>query len=87
VDKQSLYFSTVDNEVFGGGSKITHNITVSLLWCKAMEETKNGAPSAIGDGVRQRNVSSATTIICSAIQAPVSRVSDILLRNEHLKIY
>jgi uncharacterized protein YbcC (UPF0753/DUF2309 family) len=21
------YFSTVDNEVFGGGSKITHNIT------------------------------------------------------------
>jgi uncharacterized protein YbcC (UPF0753/DUF2309 family) len=40
VDKQPLlFFSTVNNESFGGGSKITHNITQNLLWCKVMEAT------------------------------------------------
>jgi hypothetical protein len=35
------------------------------------------------NGIRLRNVPPATAIV--AIQAPLARVSDILLRNEHLK--
>jgi uncharacterized protein YbcC (UPF0753/DUF2309 family) len=39
VDKQPLLFSTVDNAVFGGGSKITHNITGKFAVVQGMEET------------------------------------------------
>jgi hypothetical protein len=40
----------------------------------------------VSNGIRLRNVPPATAIICRHT-GPLARVSDILLRNEHLKNY
>jgi uncharacterized protein YbcC (UPF0753/DUF2309 family) len=47
-------------------------------------EHKNGASASVSNGIRLRNVPPATAIICRHTGS-VSKVSDILLRNEHLK--
>jgi uncharacterized protein YbcC (UPF0753/DUF2309 family) len=79
------YFSTVDNEVFGGGSKITHNITGKFAVVQG-----NGGDIKMGLPLQSvmesdKEMYHQPLRLSVAIQAPVSRVSDILLRNEHLK--
>jgi uncharacterized protein YbcC (UPF0753/DUF2309 family) len=63
VDKQPLLFSTVDNETFGGGSKITHNITGKFAVVQGNGGHK-GTSSSVSNGIRLRNVPPATAIIC-----------------------
>jgi uncharacterized protein YbcC (UPF0753/DUF2309 family) len=79
------YFSTVDNETFGGGSKITHNITGKFAVVQGNGgDIKMGLPlqSVMESDVEMYHQPLRLSV---AIQAPVSRVSEILLRNEHLK--
>jgi hypothetical protein len=79
------YFSTVDNEVFGGGSKITHNITGKFAVVQGNGgDIKMGLPlqSVMESDLEMYHQPLRLSV---AIQAPISRVSDILLRNEHLK--
>jgi uncharacterized protein YbcC (UPF0753/DUF2309 family) len=79
------YFSTVDNETFGGGSKITHNITGKFAVVQGNGgDIKMGLPlqSVMESDIEMYHQPLRLSV---AIQAPVSRVSEILLRNEHLK--
>jgi hypothetical protein len=79
------YFSTVDNEVFGGGSKITHNITGKFAVVQGNGgDIKMGLPlqSVMESDVEMYHQPLRLSV---AIQAPLARVSDILLRNVHLK--
>jgi uncharacterized protein YbcC (UPF0753/DUF2309 family) len=83
VDKQPLLFSTVDNAVFGAGSKITHNITGKFAVVQGNGDIKMGLPlqSVMESDLEMYH----QPLLSVAIQAPLARVSDILLRNEHLK--
>ena len=79
------YFASVDNDVFGGGSKITHNITGKFGVVQG-----NGGDLKMGLPLQSINKSDAAIYhqplrLSVVIQAPVARVTDILLRNEHLK--
>ena len=79
------YFSTVDNEVFGGGSKITHNITGRFGVVQG-----NGGDIKMGlplQSVKQSDeeMYHQPLRLSVMIQAPLSRVSEILQRNKHLK--
>ena len=79
------YFSTVDNEVFGGGSKITHNITGKFAVVQG-----NGGDIKMGLPLQSLKQSDEEIYhqplrLSVMIQAPLSRVTDILSRNEHLK--
>jgi uncharacterized protein YbcC (UPF0753/DUF2309 family) len=79
------YFSTVDNIVFGGGSKITHNITGKFAVVQGNGgDIKMGLPlqSVMESDLEMYHQPLRLSVV---IQAPVARVSDILLRNEHLK--
>ncbi|MBG6109313.1 uncharacterized protein YbcC (UPF0753/DUF2309 family) [Flavobacterium sp. CG_9.10] len=79
------YFSTVDNEVFGGGSKITHNVTGKFGVVKGNGgDLKMGLPlqSVMESDLEMYHQPLRLSVV---IQAPLSRVSEILLRNEHLK--
>ncbi|WP_431198374.1 putative inorganic carbon transporter subunit DabA [Mucilaginibacter sp. P19] len=79
------YFSTVDNERFGGGSKITHNVTGNF-------GVVQGNGGDLKSGLPLQSVNSSDNIIYHhplrlsvLIQAPVSRIAEILLRNDHIK--
>jgi len=79
------YFSTVDNEVFGGGSKITHNITGKFGVVQG-----NGGDIKMGLPLQSLKQSDEEMYhqplrLSVMIQAPLSRINDILSRNEHLK--
>jgi uncharacterized protein len=79
------YFSTVDNEVFGGGSKITHNITGKFGVVQG-----NGGDIKMGLPLQSlkktdKEMYHQPLRLSLLIQAPVERVTDILSRNEHLK--
>ena len=79
------YFSTVDNEVFGGGSKITHNITGKFGVVQG-----NGGDIKMGLPLQSLKQSDQEMYhqplrLSVMIQAPLSRVNEILSRNEHLK--
>jgi len=79
------YFSTVDCDVFGGGSKITQNITGQFGVVQG-----NGGDLKMGlplQSVRQTDdqMYHQPLRLSVLIQAPVTRVSDILLANENLK--
>ncbi len=79
------YFSTVDNNIYGGGSKITHNITGKFGVVQGNGgDLKMGLPLQSlfdsDDGMYHQPLRLSVTI-----QAPISRVSDILARNENLK--
>lgn len=79
------YFSTVDNDTFGGGSKITHNITGKFGVVQG-----NGGDLKMGLPLQSlketdRDLYHKPLRLSVLIQAPVRRVSEILLRNEHLK--
>ena len=79
------YFSTVDNAVFGGGSKITHNITGKFGVVQG-----NGGDLKMGLPLQSLKQSDLDMYhqplrLSVVIHAPVERVSEILLRNEHLQ--
>jgi len=79
------YFSTVDNDTFGGGSKITHNITGKFGVVQG-----NGGDLKMGLPLQSlketdRDLYHKPLRLSVLIQAPVRRVSEILLRNENLK--
>ena len=79
------YFSTVDNNTYGGGSKITHNITGKFGVVQGNGgDLKMGLPlqSLFGS---DENMYHQPLRLSVVIQAPITRVSDILLRNENLK--
>jgi len=79
------YFSTVDNDGFGGGSKITHNITGKFGVVRGNGgDLKRGLPLQSlfksDDDMYHRPLR-----LSVLIQAPLLRVSLILSRNENLK--
>lgn len=79
------YFSTVDNDRFGSGSKITQNITGRFGVVQG-----NGGDLKMGLPLQSLNQSDEESYhqplrLTVLIQAPVKLVSNILLRNENLK--
>ncbi|QKJ61667.1 DUF2309 domain-containing protein [Flavobacterium sp. M31R6] len=79
------YFSTVDNEVFGGGSKITHNITGKFAVVQG-----NGGDIKMGlplQSLRQsdKEMYHQPLRLSVIIQAPLTRVTEIVSRNENIK--
>ncbi|MGK0414796.1 MAG: hypothetical protein ACJA1B_003025 [Polaribacter sp.] len=79
------YFSTVDNNVYGGGSKITHNITGKFGVVQGNGgDLKMGLPlqSLFGSDEVMYHQPLRLSVM---IQAPLTRVSDIIARNEGMK--
>ncbi len=79
------YFSTVDNDTYGGGTKITHNITGKFGVVQG-----NGGDLKMGLPLQSLYGSDDITYhqplrLSVMIQAPISRVSEILIRNSNLK--
>ena len=79
------YFSTVDNKIFGSGSKITHNVTGKFGVVQG-----NGGDLKMGLPLQSLMQSDNEMYhqplrLSVVIQAPLQRVSNILLRNAHLK--
>lgn len=79
------YFSTVDNERFGGGSKITHNVTGKFGVLSG-----NGGDLKYGLPLQSVNSSDHTIYhqplrLSVFIHAPLARIEQILLKNAHLK--
>ncbi|WP_366519389.1 putative inorganic carbon transporter subunit DabA [uncultured Dokdonia sp.] len=79
------YFSTVDNETFGGGSKITHNITGKFGVVQG-----NGGDLKMGLPLQSVNQADKEIYhqplrLSVLVQAPTERVELILRQNEHLK--
>ena len=78
------YFSTVDNNTYGGGSKITHNITGKFGVVQGNGgDIKMGLPlqSLFGSDDSMYHQPLRLTVM---IQAPINRVSEILMKNEKL---
>ncbi len=81
------YFSTVDNDVFGGGSKITHNITGNFGVVQG-----NGGDLKMGLPLQSLNESDTEMYhqplrLSVVIHAPLNRVSEIIVKIKILKIY
>lgn len=79
------YFSTVDNDTFGGGTKITQNITGKFGVLQG-----NGGDLKMGLPLQSVNKSDTEMYhqplrLSVLIHAPLERVNTILLNNEHLK--
>ncbi len=79
------YFSTVDNEVFGGGSKITHNITGKFGVVQG-----NGGDLKMGLPLQSLYESDEKMYhkplrLSVLINAPIERISNIIVRNENIK--
>jgi hypothetical protein len=79
------YFSTVDNEQFGGGSKITHNITGKFGVVQG-----NGGDLKVGLPLQSVNEADEKMYhkplrLSVLIQAPRKRIQDILEKFPHLK--
>lgn len=79
------YFSSIDNNKFGGGTKITHNITGKFGVVQG-----NGGDLKMGLPLQSLNETDSKIYhqplrLSVLIKAPLSRVNDILERNENLK--
>lgn len=79
------YFTTVDNEKFGGGSKITHNITGQFGVVQG-----NGGDLKMGLPLQSLKASDTEMYhqplrITTIIHAPLGRVELILRKNKHLE--
>jgi uncharacterized protein YbcC (UPF0753/DUF2309 family) len=79
------YFSTIDTEKFGGGSKITHNVTGKFGVVQG-----NGGDLKMGLPLQSVKESDEKMYhrplrLSVFIQAPVARVEEILQRNKNLK--
>ncbi|SRX73725.1 DUF2309 domain-containing protein [Aequorivita antarctica] len=79
------YFSTVDNDTFGGGSKITHNITGKFGVVQGNGgDLKMGLPK---ESVKQSDTEMyhQPLRLSVIIKAPIQGVEKILLNNENLR--
>lgn len=79
------YFSTVDNTIYGGGTKITHNITGKFGVVQGNGgDLKMGLPlqSLFKSDVDMYHQPLRLTVM---IQAPICRVSEIVARHTNLK--
>jgi uncharacterized protein YbcC (UPF0753/DUF2309 family) len=79
------YFSTIDNNLYGGGSKITHNITGKFGVVQGNGgDLKMGLPlqSLYGSDEDMYHQPLRLSVM---IQAPIQRISEILARNAQLK--
>lgn len=79
------YFATVDNKTFGGGTKITHNITGKFGVVQGNGgDLKMGLPlqSLCETDSKMYHQPLRLSVL---INAPLPRIIDILSRNEHLK--
>jgi uncharacterized protein YbcC (UPF0753/DUF2309 family) len=79
------YFSTVDNNIYGGGTKITHNITGKFGVVQGNGgDLKMGLPlqSLFGSDEEMYHQPLRLSVM---IQAPINRVSEILERNKNLR--
>ena len=79
------YFSTVDNERFGGGSKITHNVTGQFGVVQG-----NGGDLKIGLPLQSVSATDEEMFhqplrLSVIIEAPLERVSEILEKNPSMK--
>ena len=79
------YFSTVDNKTFGGGSKITHNITGRFGVLQG-----NGGDLKMGLPLQSINETDSEIYhqplrLSVIINAPITVIIDILSRNKNLK--
>jgi hypothetical protein len=79
------YFSSVDNETYGGGSKITHNITGKFGVVQG-----NGGDLKIGLPLQSVNETDEKAYhqplrLSVLIQAPKQRIQNILNKNKNLK--
>lgn len=79
------YFSTVDNQNFGSGSKITHNITGQFAVVQG-----NGGDLKMGLPLQSLKASDIEMYhqplrLTTIIHAPVERVESILRKNKHLQ--
>ena len=79
------YFTTVDNQKFGGGSKITHNVTGQFGVVQG-----NGGDLKMGLPLQSLKASDTEMYhqplrITTIIHAPLSRVELILRKNKHLE--
>jgi len=79
------YFSTVDNNTFGGGTKITQNITGKFGVLQG-----NGGDLKMGLPLQSVNKTDSEMYhqplrLSVLIHAPLERVNNILLNNTHLK--
>ncbi|SRX56142.1 DUF2309 domain-containing protein [Aequorivita sp. CIP111184] len=79
------YFSTVDNETFGGGSKITHNVTGKFGVVQG-----NGGDLKMGlplQSVKQSDTEMyhQPLRLSVVIQAPIERIKGILKRNANIQ--
>ena len=79
------YFATVDNDVFGGGSKITHNVTGNFGVVQGnLGDLKTGLPlQSVNE--TDSEMYHQPLRLSVIIQAPLEHVQDILSRNEHLQ--
>jgi len=79
------YFSTVDNEKFGGGTKTTHNVTGKFGVVQGNGgDLKMGLPwESLFDG--ENNPYHKPLRLSVVIQAPLDRVTSILFNNDGLK--
>ena len=80
------YFSAVDNEAFGGGSKISHNITGKFGVVQG-----NGGDLKIGLPLQSiyqsdKELYHQPLRLSALIQAPIERVEEILARNSNVKM-
>ncbi|PQV45245.1 hypothetical protein CLV33_11412 [Jejuia pallidilutea] len=80
------YFSTVDNDKFGGGSKVTHNITGHY-------GVVQGNGGDLKMGLPLQSLKSTDTDmyhqplrLTTIIHAPLERVESILRKNKHLQM-
>jgi uncharacterized protein YbcC (UPF0753/DUF2309 family) len=79
------YFSTVDNNMYGGGSKITHNITGKFGVVQG-----NGGDLKMGLPLQSVSETDSKMYhqplrLSVLINAPLPIIIDILSRNEHLQ--
>lgn len=79
------YFSSVDNDTFGGGTKITHNVTGKFGVVQG-----NGGDLKMGLPLQSLRSSDTQVYhkplrLSVLIQAPTSRIEEILNRNENLQ--
>lgn len=79
------YFSSVDNDTFGGGTKITHNVTGRFGVVQG-----NGGDLKMGLPLQSLRSSDTQVYhkplrLSVLIQAPTSRIETILGRNDNLK--
>ena len=79
------YFSTVDNDRFGGGSKITHNVTGRFGVVQG-----NGGDLKTGLPLQSVNSSDHSIFhqplrLSVIVQSPLIRIEEILLKNDQLK--